>query len=32
MIFIQPAGLRGPELKRWITAAADYTQALHETA
>jgi len=23
MIFVQPAGLRGPALERWITAAAD---------
>jgi TfoX/Sxy family transcriptional regulator of competence genes len=28
MIFVQPAGLRGPELERWITAAADYARTL----
>ena len=28
MIFVQPAGLHGPALERWITAAADYAQTL----
>jgi hypothetical protein len=28
MIFMQPAGLRGPALERWITAAADYAWTL----
>jgi len=28
MIFVQPAGLRGPALERWITAAADYARTL----
>jgi TfoX/Sxy family transcriptional regulator of competence genes len=28
MIFIQSAGLRGPALERWITAAADYARTL----
>lgn len=28
MIFVQPAGLRGPALKEWVTAAADYAQTL----
>jgi TfoX/Sxy family transcriptional regulator of competence genes len=28
MIFIQPAGLHGPALEHWITAAADYAQTL----
>jgi TfoX/Sxy family transcriptional regulator of competence genes len=28
MIFVQPAGLRGPELERWVTAAADHARTL----
>ena len=28
MIFVQPAGLHGPALERWITAAADYARSL----
>jgi len=28
MIFVQPAGLHGPALERWITAAADYARTL----
>jgi len=28
MIFVQPAGLHGPELGRWVTAAADYARTL----
>jgi TfoX/Sxy family transcriptional regulator of competence genes len=28
MIFVEPAGLRGPALERWITAAADYARML----
>jgi TfoX/Sxy family transcriptional regulator of competence genes len=28
MIFIQPAGLHGPALKQWITAAADHARAM----
>jgi hypothetical protein len=28
MIFIQPAGLQGRALERWITAAADYARTL----
>jgi hypothetical protein len=28
MIFVQPAGLHGPPLERWITAAADYARTL----
>jgi TfoX/Sxy family transcriptional regulator of competence genes len=28
MIFVQPAGLHGPELERWITAAADHARTL----
>jgi len=28
MIFVQPAGLQDPELKRWVTAAADYARTL----
>jgi hypothetical protein len=28
MIFVQPAGLRGPALERWITAAADHARTL----
>jgi TfoX/Sxy family transcriptional regulator of competence genes len=28
MIFVQPAGLDGPALERWVTAAADYARAL----
>ena len=28
MIFVEPAGLRGQALERWITAAADYARML----
>jgi hypothetical protein len=28
MIFVQPPGLQDPELKRWVTAAADYARTL----
>jgi TfoX/Sxy family transcriptional regulator of competence genes len=28
MIFVQPAGLRGPELERWVTVAADHARTL----
>jgi TfoX/Sxy family transcriptional regulator of competence genes len=28
MIFVQPAGLHGPALERWITTAADYARTL----
>jgi hypothetical protein len=28
MIFVQPAGLQGRALERWITAAADYARTL----
>ena len=28
MIFVQPEGLRGPELERWVTAAADHARTL----
>jgi TfoX/Sxy family transcriptional regulator of competence genes len=28
MIFVQPAGLHGPALERWVTAAADYARTL----
>ena len=28
MIFVQPAGLHGSALERWITAAADYARTL----
>jgi TfoX N-terminal domain len=28
MIFVQPAGLRGPALERWVIAAADYARTL----
>jgi TfoX/Sxy family transcriptional regulator of competence genes len=28
MIFVQPARLHGPELERWVTAAADYARTL----
>jgi TfoX/Sxy family transcriptional regulator of competence genes len=28
MIFVQPAGLHGQALERWITAAADYARTL----
>ena len=28
MIFVQAAGLHGPALERWISAAADYARAL----
>jgi TfoX/Sxy family transcriptional regulator of competence genes len=28
MVFVQPAGLRGPELVRWVTAAADHARTL----
>lgn len=28
MVFIDPAGLRGPGLKRWIDAAAEYARTL----
>ena len=28
MIFVQPVGLHGPALERWVTAAADYARTL----
>ena len=28
MIFVEPAGLDGPALERWVTAAADYVRTL----
>ena len=28
MIFVQPAGLHGPALERWVTAAAEYARTL----
>jgi TfoX/Sxy family transcriptional regulator of competence genes len=28
MIFVQPAGLDGPALERWVTAAADHARTL----
>jgi TfoX N-terminal domain len=28
MIFVRPAGLHGPALERWATAAADYARTL----
>jgi len=28
MIFVQPAGLDGPALERWVTAAAEYARTL----
>jgi hypothetical protein len=28
MVFVQPAGLGGPALERWVTAAADYARTL----
>jgi TfoX/Sxy family transcriptional regulator of competence genes len=28
MIFVQPAGLHGPELECWVAAAADYARTL----
>jgi TfoX/Sxy family transcriptional regulator of competence genes len=28
MVFVQPAGLGGPELEHWVTAAADYARTL----
>ena len=28
MIFVEPAGLRGPALERWVVAAADHARAL----
>jgi TfoX/Sxy family transcriptional regulator of competence genes len=28
MIFVQPAGLRGPALEQWITQATDHARAL----
>jgi TfoX/Sxy family transcriptional regulator of competence genes len=28
MVFVQPAGLRGPALGQWVTAAADYARTL----
>lgn len=28
MVFIEPAGLEGPALKRWVDAAADYARGL----
>ena len=28
MIFVQPAGLRGPALPNWVTAAADHARSL----
>jgi TfoX/Sxy family transcriptional regulator of competence genes len=27
MIFVQPAGLRGPALQNWVTAAADHARS-----
>ena len=31
MIFVQPAGLDGPALERWVTAAAEYARTLPAT-
>ena len=28
MIFVEPAGLRGPALERWVVAAADHARTL----
>ena len=28
MVFVEPAGLQGPALEQWVTAAADYARAL----
>jgi hypothetical protein len=28
MVFVDPAGLRGPGLKRWIDAATEYARTL----
>jgi len=28
MVFVQPAGLQGPALEQWVSAAADYARAL----
>ena len=28
MIFVQPAGLHGPELERWVTAAEEHARTL----
>src|SRR5215472_12181000 len=28
MVFVQPAGLQGPALEQWVTAAADYARTL----
>jgi hypothetical protein len=28
MIFVEPAGLRGPALRNWVTAAADHARSL----
>ena len=28
MIFVQPAGLRGPALERWVSEAVDYARTL----
>jgi TfoX/Sxy family transcriptional regulator of competence genes len=28
MVFVQPAGLHGPALGQWVTAAADYARTL----
>jgi TfoX/Sxy family transcriptional regulator of competence genes len=28
MVFVDPAGLRGPELRRWVNAAAEYARGL----
>ena len=28
MVFVQPAGLRGPALGQWVAAAADYARTL----
>ena len=28
MIFVEPAGLRGPALQSWVTAAADHARSL----
>jgi len=28
MIFVEPAGLRGPALQSWVTAAADHVRSL----
>jgi TfoX/Sxy family transcriptional regulator of competence genes len=28
MVFIEPAGLNGPDLERWVSAAAEHARAL----